>query len=179
MAFALALSVSASVGVGLVAMARILYGMASHRVLPPVLSNVSHRFSTPAIGSIVVGLTLIAVTWVYLLSTSVANLFTELINVVGLLYAGFYVLTALAAIAYYRHRIVVMPGTRCSSASFPWALPGSWSGSWSRPCKPGLLRSAGRCSASSPRELLVMLAVRFVLRPPFFQTPRESAAKER
>ena len=179
MAFALALSVSASVGVGLVAMARILYGMASHRVLPPVLSNVSHRFSTPAIGSIVVGLTLIAVTWVYLLSTSVANLFTELIDVVGLLYAGFYVLTALAAIAYYRHRIVSNAWDAVLVGILPLGAAGFLVWIMVRSVQAGSAAERWSLFGVVAAGLLVMLAVRFVLRPPFFQTPRESAAKER
>jgi amino acid transporter len=177
MAFALALSVSASVGVGIVALARITYGMASRRVLPPILGTVNRRFSTPAIASIVMGVLLIAITWVYLLSTSVANLFTELIGVVGLLYAGFYILTAFAVIAYYWRRLasnawdavlvgilpvcaagfliwIVVKSLQTASASERWSLIG--------------IVVAG---------LLVMLLVRFTLRSPFFQTPRERASK--
>src|SRR5215471_9618335 len=55
MAFALALSVIASTGVSIVILARMIYGMASHRVLPSILGNVSLRFATPAIASVVVG----------------------------------------------------------------------------------------------------------------------------
>ena len=105
MALALALSVIASTGVSIVILARMLYGMASHRVLPAVLGNVSPRFATPAVASIVVGVILIAVTWVYLLSSSLANAFTSLIDVSGMLYASFYLLTALSAVVYYRRRI--------------------------------------------------------------------------
>jgi len=46
MALALALSVIASTGVSIVILARMIYGMASHRVLPPVLGTVSPRFAT-------------------------------------------------------------------------------------------------------------------------------------
>ena len=106
MAFALALSVSASVGIGIVSLARITYGMAGRQVLPAPFGRVSLRFSTPAVGSIVMGAALIAITWVYLLSTSIATLFSTLISVDGLLYAGFYILTTLAAIAYYWSRII-------------------------------------------------------------------------
>jgi amino acid transporter len=105
MAFALALSVIACGGVAIVILARMIYGMASHRVLPPLLGNVNLRFSTPATASIVVGVILIAVTWVYLLSGSIANVFTQLISVTGLLCAAYYILTALAAMTYYRRRI--------------------------------------------------------------------------
>ena len=79
--------------------------MASHRVLPAILGNVSTRFATPAIASIVIGLILIAVTWVYLLASSIATAFIALIDVSGMLYASFYLLTALSAVVYYRRRI--------------------------------------------------------------------------
>src|SRR6202044_450893 len=59
MAFPLGLSVIASTNTGIVITARIAYGMASHRTLPPVLGQVSRRYSTPAIGSIIVGAILI------------------------------------------------------------------------------------------------------------------------
>jgi amino acid transporter len=177
MAFCLALSVSASVGIGIVSLARISYGMATRRVLPAIMGNVSSRFSTPAIASVVMGVLLIAITWVYLLSTSVANLFTTLISVDGLLYAGFYILTAFAVIAYYWKRVIsnawdaVLVGILPVAAAgfLIWiivktvaTLPGS--GNWSLI---GIL-AAG---------IIVMVIVRFTLRSSFFQTPRESASK--
>ena len=55
MAFALALCVIATTGTGIVLTARIIYGMASHRVLPEFLANVTRRFATPVAASIVVG----------------------------------------------------------------------------------------------------------------------------
>src|SRR6516225_5112657 len=105
MAFALFLSVIASTLTGIVIISRIAYGMASHRVLPPILGQVSPRFATPAIGTIIIGVILIAATWAYLLSSSIANVFSTVVSVTGLLFATFYALTALAAIAYYRRRI--------------------------------------------------------------------------
>src|ERR1035441_10288107 len=105
MALSLALSVIASTGTAIVIIARMVYGMAGHRVLPPVLSNVNRRFATPVVASVVIGLILIVATWVYLLSGSIANVFTQVIDVTGLLYAGFYILTGLAAVMYYRRRV--------------------------------------------------------------------------
>jgi len=58
MALSLALSVIASTGTAIVIIARMCYGMAIHRVLPPVLGQVNRRFSTPAIASITVGVVL-------------------------------------------------------------------------------------------------------------------------
>jgi len=92
MALALALSVIATTGVSIVILARIMYAMASHRVLPAFLGKVSPRFKTPAAGSILTSLTLIAILWAYLLSSSIASAFTQLIDVTGILTAGFYIL---------------------------------------------------------------------------------------
>ncbi len=53
LAFALALSVMAATGAGIVLSARIAYGIASYRALPGSLANVSPRFKTPALATIV------------------------------------------------------------------------------------------------------------------------------
>src|SRR5215470_8796139 len=105
MALSIALSVIATTGTGIVLSSRIAYGMASYRALPGFLSNVSRRYHTPVAASIIVGLLLIALTWVYLLATSVQNAFFNVIDTTGLLFAIFYILTALAAIVYYRRRV--------------------------------------------------------------------------
>jgi len=177
MAFALALSVSASVGVGIVSLARITYGMATRRVLPVVLGRVNGRFSTPAIASIVMGVLLIAITWVYLLSTSVANLFSTLISVDGLLYAGFYILTAFAVIAYYWHRIVSNAWDALLVGILPVAAAGFLI--WIIVKTVATLGASGNWSLIGivAAGILVMLIVRFTLRSSFFQTPRESAGK--
>src|SRR5437762_9399041 len=73
MALSIALSVIATTGTGIVLGARIAYGMASYRVLPGFLADVSPRFRTPVAASVLVGFLLIVLTWVYLLSTSVQN----------------------------------------------------------------------------------------------------------
>src|SRR6185312_5604750 len=52
MALSIALSVIATTGTGIVLSARIVYGMASYRVLPGFLSNVSRRYRTPVAASI-------------------------------------------------------------------------------------------------------------------------------
>ena len=178
MALALALSVIASTGVSIVILARMLYGMASHRVLPAILGNVSPRFATPAVASIVIGVILIAVTWAYLLSSSIANAFTSLIDVSGVLYASFYLLTALSAVAYYRRRIfsnvwdAVLVGILplAATAFLVWIVAKSWQKA------PGSQRWSliGIVAAG----LVLMLVARFVLRSPFFHIRRESAARE-
>jgi amino acid transporter len=178
MAIALTLSVIGSTGTGIVASSRIAYGMATYRVLPPILGQINRRFSTPAIGSIIIGTILIAATWAYLLSSSIATVFTQVVSTTGLLFAFFYILTALAAIVYYRRRVfsnawdavlvgilplgaagflgwVVVKSLQNAPASEKWSLVGIF--------------AAG---------VIMMFVARFVLRSSFFQIPRESAAKD-
>jgi amino acid transporter len=179
MALALALSVIACTGVAVVILARMIYGMANHRVLPPVLGNVNTRFATPVVASVVVGVILIVITWVYLLSGSIANVFTQLIDVTGLLCAAYYMLTALAAIVYYRRRIFSAPWDAMLAGVLPagaiaflgWILVKSVIGAegaqlWS-------LAGVGIAG------IVLMLIARYILRAQFFNTPRESAETRR
>lgn len=59
----------------------------------------------PVAASILVGVLLIGITWVFLLVTSVQGSFNDVVAVAGLLFAIFYILTALATIVYYRRRV--------------------------------------------------------------------------
>ncbi len=106
MALALALSVIAATGTSIVLGARIIYGMAARRTLPGPLANISPKLSTPVPASLLTGLGIIALTTIYLLVTSVENAFNDAVNLSGQLFAGFYILTALATIVYYRRRIL-------------------------------------------------------------------------
>jgi len=177
MAFALALSVIATTGTGIVILARIVYGMASHRVLPTGLGRVSLRYNTPAVASILVGLIFVAIIWVYLLSSSVANVFTDLINVTGILYASFYSLTALSAIVYYRRRVFSNAFDAVVIGILPFAAAGFlvWI----------MIRSLQASPASQLWTLLavvivgvlLLLVARFVMRSSFFEIPLENAHK--
>jgi amino acid transporter len=81
MALAIALSVIATTGTGIVLSARIVYGMASHRTLPPVLARVNPRYQTPAVASVIAGLLIVVLSAVYFLATSVENAFYDVIDV--------------------------------------------------------------------------------------------------
>jgi amino acid transporter len=174
MALSLALSVIATTGTGIVLTARIVYGMASRRVLPTALANVDRRYATPVAASVAVGLVLLAITWVYLLATPLASAFNDVIAVTGLLYAAFYILTALAAIVYYRHRVLSSRRDAVVLGVLPVAAAGflGW--------------ILARSLATAPRSqlwslavilgtgLILMLSARFIQRSPFFQIRRES-----
>ena len=174
MALAIALSVIATTGTGIVLSARIAYGMASYRALPGFLSNVSTRYRTPAAASIVMGVLLIVLTWVYLLATSVQNAFNDVIAVTGLIFSIFYILTALATIFYYHRRVfrfgpdlVILGILPFAAAVFlGWVF---WKSAQQAP-------STQRWSLIVIIALgvLMMLIARFGLRSRFFQIPRES-----
>ena len=179
MALALALSVIATTGTGIVVGARIIYGMASYRALPEFLSSVPRRFSTPAAASAVFGVTVIALAWVDLLATSVQNAFTYVVDLTGLLFAIFYVLTAFAAITYYRRRVfsnlwdaLILGLLPLGSAGFlAWMVEKSLVGApaaenWSML---GIVVVG----------LVLMLVARYGLKSWFFQIPRESDAGTR
>ena len=83
MALAIALSVIATTGAGIVLGARIVYGMASYRALPGFLAGVSRRYSTPVASSVVVGVLIAAISAVYLLATSVQSAFDNVIAILG------------------------------------------------------------------------------------------------
>ncbi|MGH3254234.1 MAG: APC family permease [Streptosporangiaceae bacterium] len=179
MAFGLALSVIATTGVGIVLGARVIYGMASHRVLPPFLGNVNRRFSTPVAASLAVGLVLLGGTWAYLLSTSLANAFNDAIAVTALLYAAFYILTALAAIIYYWRRVFSNVLDAVIIGLLPLAAAGFL----------GWILVKSLLAASSPQlwslvgivgvGVVLMLVARFVLRPQFFHLKPETEGRIR
>ncbi|MGH3192936.1 MAG: APC family permease [Streptosporangiaceae bacterium] len=175
MALSIALSAIASTGAGIVITARIVYGMAERRVLPPSLATVSSRFATPLAASVVVGFFVIAITWVYLLATSVQMAFTYVVDATGLLFSAFYVLTALATIVYYRRRILARP----------WDLV--WLGVLPLGAAVFLVWIIFRSMqlAGAPENwsivgvvvlgVILMFVARFGLRSPFFGIARESA----
>jgi amino acid transporter len=174
MALSLALSVIATTGTGIVVGARIVYGMASYRALPEFLSNVPRRFQTPAAATVVFGLVVVAVAWIYLIATSVQNAFTYVVDLTGLLFAIFYVLTGLAAIVYYRRRVFSNAWDALVLGLLPLAAAGFlvWM----------VYKSMSEAAAAQNYSmlgiavvgLLLMLVARFGLKSWFFQIPRES-----
>jgi amino acid transporter len=174
MALSLALSVIATTGTGIVVGARIVYGMASYRALPEFLSSVPRRFHTPAAASIVFGLVVVAAAWVYLIATSVQNAFTYVVDLTGLLFAIFYVLTALASMVYYRRRVFSNVRDALVLGLLPLASAGFlvWMVEKSLSAAPAAENFSllGIVVAG----LLLMLVARFGLKSWFFQIQRES-----
>jgi amino acid transporter len=105
MALAIALSVVAATGTGIVIVSRLLYGMSSRDVLPRSLSVVSRRWRTPVLASLLAGAAIIAAITIDLLFAGLSNIFSDVVGVSGLLFTIFYIMTGLAMMVYYRSRI--------------------------------------------------------------------------
>jgi amino acid transporter len=178
MALSIALSVIAATGTGIVLTARIIYGMAARQTLPPFLGTVSPRFKTPVPASVVVGVLIIAAIWVYLLATSAQAIFGEVVALAGLLAASFYVLTALATIAYYRRRILASAWDALLAGLLPLGAAAflGWIIVKSVQNEPTSQRWA--LAGAVTAGLLIMGYARVALRSSFFQTPREAASRE-
>jgi amino acid transporter len=182
MAVAIALSVIATTGAGIILGARIVYGMATYRALPGFLAGVSPRFSTPVSSSVVVGVLIGALSAVYLLATTAANAFDDIIGILGDLLAILYILTTLAALTYYRRRIIaswrdaiivgVLP---LGAAGFlAWVLEQNISSAWDS-SRAQVWTLVGVVVSG----LVMMLIARFVLRSVFFRLPIESDSGQR
>jgi amino acid transporter len=179
MALSIALSVIATTGTGIVLGSRIVYGMASYRALPEFVSNVSRRYSTPAAASIFVGLLIIALSTIYYLATSVQNAFFDVIDVTGLLFSIFYILTALAMIVYYRRRVL--------SSAWDFLILGllplgaacflGWVFAKSLLAAPGTQRWS--LLGNVALGIVLMIAARFILQSTFFSIERESDSRRR
>ena len=178
MALSIALSVIATTGTGIVLGARLVYGMASYRALPGFLSNVSRRFATPVYASVVVGALIIVFSTIYYLATTLQNAFFDVIDVTGFLFSIFYIMTALAAMVYYRRRIFRSFSDAVTIGLLPLGAAGflGWI----------LVKSILGAGAALNWSLIAIVALgvvmmviaRFGLRSPFFQIRRESDMQE-
>jgi amino acid transporter len=118
---AVALSVVAGTGTGFVVLGRIGFGMSSSGALPESLGNLSARFGTPVLATLIPGAVFVVVTWVYLLVGSVASAFSALVAGTGILFTGYYILTGVALIAYYRRRVFSNPASAIMLGVLPLA----------------------------------------------------------
>jgi len=114
---------------------------------------------------------------VYLLATSVQGAFTAAVNVTGMLFASFYILTALATVIYFRRRLA-----RPADALFLGILPLGAAGflGWI------VVQSLAAASAAEIWSVVgvaavgfcLMLTSRFALRSPYFRVRRETGAAD-
>ena len=176
-AVAIALSVIAGTGTGIILGARIVYGMATYRALPGFFAGVSRKYSTPVASSVLIGVLLAVLTAVYLLATSLQSAFDDVIAIVGQLLAMLYILTTLAALIYFRRRIIASWRDAIIAGILPLGAAGflgyilyrSISSAWD-----GAQAQVWTLLGVVAAGLVMMLIARFGLRSTFFRLPRES-----
>ena len=178
MALALALSVIATTGTGIVVGARIIYGMAGYRALPEFLANVPRRFATPAAASVVFGVLVIALGWVYLLATKVQGAFDNVVYMTGVLFAIFYILTAIACVVYYRRRVVTGAWNAITLGLLPVAAAVFLGYMVVKSVSAAELAQRWSLLGVVVAGLLLMLVAKFGLKSPFFNVQRESDSGE-
>jgi len=174
MALSIALSVIATTGTGIVLTSRIVYGMASYRALPEFLAKVSRRWATPVAASVIVGVLIVGLSAVYFLATTVQNAFYDVIDVTGLLFSVFYILTALAAMVYYRRRVFSSVRDFLILGLLPLAAAGFLGWVLVKSLMAAPSTQIWSVIGIALAGLALMLSARFVLQSPFFQLQRES-----
>jgi amino acid transporter len=174
MALSIALSVIATTGTGIVLSSRIVYGMATYRALPGFLSKVSPRFRTPVPASVLIGVLLVGLTWVYLLATPVQDAFGDVISITGLLFAIFYILTALAAITYYRRRVLSTAWNFLILGLLPFGAAGFLAWTFTKSVQAAPAREIWSLVSIVVVGVLLMGYARFIAHSPFFRIRRES-----
>jgi amino acid transporter len=174
MALSIALSVIATTGTGIVLSARIVYGMASYRVLPQFLANVSRRYATPVASSVVVGLLIVGLSAVYFLATTVQNAFYDVIDVTGLLFSVFYILTAVTNIVYYRRRVFSNAWEAVTLGLLPLAAAVFLGWVLVKSLLAAPAAQIWSCIAILAVGLVLLAVARYVLQSSFFSIPRES-----
>jgi amino acid transporter len=145
----------------------------------PFLGNVSLRFRTPVAATVISGVILIILTWLYLFGTSIQAAFTYVIDITGLLYASFYILTALAAIVYYRRRVFGNFTEFLTLGLLPLGAVAFLGWVIYMTCRASDAAQNWTLAAVAGVGVVLMFVARFGLRSAFFSIPRESDRSRR
>ena len=114
---------------------------------------------------------------VYYLATSVQNAFFDVIDVTGLLFSIFYILTALAAVVYYRRRIISNAWDFVTAGLLPLGAAGFLGWIFVESIAEAPWEQRWSLIAIVIAGLILMVFARFGLRSSFFQIPRESEVR--
>jgi amino acid transporter len=173
MAVAIVLSVLGTTQAFLMSAARISYAMGSDRVLPSAFGRIDRRFRTPAFATIVFGALTIAITWLYVFSSSISGAFDAVVEVVGLLFALFYAATGIATAWLYRRVAARSLSAALTIAALPVAGAAVLLYIAVRSIADLESGSALGLVALAAIGVVLLLFARFVERAPFFSMPRE------
>ena len=102
MVVAVVLSVLGTTQATLVATARVTYAMGTDRLLPPFFGTIHDRYRTPFVATLFWGWLTVVVVDLYVVWSSLANAFNTVVDALGIAFAIFWALTALATTIRYR-----------------------------------------------------------------------------
>jgi amino acid transporter len=100
----------ASLQAAIVSSGRISFAMGRDRVFPKFFDNVHPRYLTPWNATILLGLLNVVFLWGTTLFSSINSALSNIVSTLGLMAAIFYLMTAVAAIWYYRRVIASSAG---------------------------------------------------------------------
>ncbi len=101
----------ASLQAAIVSAARISFAMGRDRVIPGWFAMVNPRWRTPLNATILMGLLNLVFLWGSTLVGSIGTALADIVATLGLIAALFYLLTAVAALWFYRRTIASSPST--------------------------------------------------------------------
>lgn len=102
MVLAVVLSVLGTTQATIVSTSRVTYSMGAARLLPGRFTRVHPKFRTPMLATVFWGLVMVAIADLYVLSSSLASAFDDVVNAEAIAFTVFYIVTALATTWYYR-----------------------------------------------------------------------------
>jgi amino acid transporter len=176
MIIAVVLSVLGTTQATVVATSRVTYSMGTDRLLPRPFARVHPRFATPLWATVFWGVVMVAITDLYVLSSSLANAFDEVVNAEAIAFTFFYILTALSAFWYYRRLLTRSVSDIFLVGVFPLAGAGVLGWVLTKSI-PSLTPTAKWTVAGvAALGLLLMAVSRFVLRLQFFEVQRDRAS---
>lgn len=102
MAVAVVLSVLGTTQAVIVNFSRITYSMGTDRLLPGMFARVNARFKTPLRATVFWGCAMVAIADLYVVSSSLAGAFDDVVNAEAIAFTVLFILTAVATIWCYR-----------------------------------------------------------------------------
>ncbi|HMD46306.1 MAG TPA: APC family permease [Acidimicrobiales bacterium] len=174
MVLAIILSVIGTTQATLVAASRVSYSMGTDGLLPRRVGRVHPRLGTPAFAAVCWGVVMIAVADLYVVSTSLANVFNDVVNSLGVAVSIFYIGAAVSMVAYYRRLVLTSARHVLTIGVVPLAGAGVLAWVLAKDI-PTFTATARIYLAGVVLVGLVAMAVSArVLRAPYFATPRSA-----
>jgi amino acid transporter len=178
MVLAVVLSVLGTTQATIVSTSRVTYSMGTDRLLPGRFARVHPKFRTPMFATVFWGLVMVVVADLYVVWSSLASAFDDVVNAEAIAFTVFYIFTALATTWYYRRLLRRSLVDLALVGIFP--LVGAGTLAWVLDRSLPALSPTARWTVAGVGILGVLLMVvsALVLRSPFFRIGRSSYAAD-